>query len=330
MDFVIKSEYDKKTVKEFIKSNINISCNMLIILKNKSDGITVNGNRVTVRYMLSEGDVLNLNYENVDEINKDKSFVAENQSLLNLLDIIYEDDFILAVNKPPNMPSHPSLNHFDDTLANAVISYFRSKNINSFYRAANRLDKNTSGIVLIAKDKIMSARLNDMMRRGEIKKTYIAILNGNINNLINTNLTDINGVAEYDADKKIGRIIAPIRREHDSIIKRVCAKDGDYSETEFKVLKSVGDGALDVPQISVLEVYPVTGRTHQIRLHFYTVGFPLLGEDLYRENNKNNEYPINRHLLHAYSLEFNHPENNEKMNIKCELPEDMLSIINKI
>jgi 23S rRNA pseudouridine1911/1915/1917 synthase len=303
---------------------------MLTILKNKSDGITVNGNKVTVRYMLSEGDILSLNYENVDEIYKEKSFVAENQNLLHLLDIIYEDDFILAVNKPPNMPSHPSINHFDDTLANMVVTYFRNKNINSFYRAVNRLDKNTSGIVLIAKDKIMSARLNDMMKRGEIKKTYIAVLNGNIET-VNRNLAEIGGFVEYDADTKTGRIIAPIRREHDSIIKRVCAIDGDYSDTAFKVL-CVGDGDLDVPPISVLEVYPITGRTHQIRLHFSTIGFPLLGEDLYCDIiiNTENDYQITRHALHAYSLEFNHPENNKKMNIKCELPDDILSIINKI
>ena len=326
MDFVIKSEYDGKIIKDFIKYNYNISRNMLILLKNKSDGIMVNGNRVTVRYVLSEGDILSLNYEDADEIYKDKSFVAENQNLLSLLDIIYEDDFILAVNKPPNMPSHPSINHFDDTLANMVVTYFRNKNIKSFFRAANRLDKNTSGIVLIAKNKIMSARLNETMRKGGIRKTYIAALNGNVNDIyseeINKKLGEIGGFLEYDGIKKTGRIAAPIRREHDSIIKRVCAKDGDYSETEFKVLKS-NDKA------SVLEVYPKTGRTHQIRLHFHAIGFPLLGEDLYCENT-NQDYQINRHALHAYSLEFNHPENNKNFNLSCELPEDMLSIINKV
>ena len=323
MDFVIKSDYDKKTVKEFIKSNVNLSRNMLIILKNKSDGILVNGDRVTVRFVLSENDILSLNYEDVDELNQNKSFVAENQNLLNMLDIVYEDDFILAVNKPPDMPSHPSINHFDDTLANLVVTYFRKKNIKSFYRAVNRLDKNTSGIVLIAKDKIISAKLNDMMKRGEIKKTYIAVLNGNISDAQYAHLHEIDGSFEYDKDKKTGRIIAPIRREQDSIIKRVCAKDGDYSETEFKVLKS-NDKA------SVLEVYPKTGRTHQIRLHFSTIGLSLLGEDLYCENNINKNYQINRHALHAYSLEFNHPENKKLMAVICELPEDMASIINKI
>ena len=325
MDFVVKSEYSGKTVKDFIKASFDISRKMLILLKNKSDGIMVNGIRVTVRFVLSEGDILSLNYENADEILKENSFVAENQSLLPLLNIIYEDDFILAVNKPPNMPSHPSINHFDDTLANLVVTYFRNNNISSFYRAVNRLDKNTSGIVLIAKDKIMSARLNGMMQNGYIRKTYIAVLNGNVNHIYLENLlkiAEIGGVFEYDPNEKTGRIIAPIRREHDSIIKRVCAIDGDYCETEFKILKSNDN-------ISVAEVYPKTGRTHQIRLHFHAIGCPLLGEDLYCENN-NETCEIKRHALHAYSLEFFHPENNKKMTIKCELPEDMLSIINKI
>ena len=146
------------------------------------------------------------------------------------------------------------------------------------------------------------------------------MLNGNISDAQCGKLREINGSFEYDEDKKTGRIIAPIKREQESIIKRICAEDGDYSETEFKVLKS-GE------KFSVLEVYPKTGRTHQIRLHFYTIGLPLLGEDLYCANTSRQ---INRHALHAYSLEFNHPENNKKMLIICELPGDMNSIIDKI
>jgi 23S rRNA pseudouridine1911/1915/1917 synthase len=309
MDFVVKSEYAGKTVKEFLRPNINLSRNMLILLKNKSDGIMVNGKRATVRYMLSDGDILSLNYEDADEINRDKNSVAENQNLLHLLDIIYEDGFILAVNKPPGMPSHPSLNHFDDTLANIVVAHFRNNNISSFYRAVNRLDRNTSGVVLIAKDKITSARLNGMMKQGDIRKTYIAALTGNVNDIYPDG----------------GRIIAPIRRERGSIIKRITAPDGDYAETEFKVLK-YNDKA------SVVEVYPITGRTHQIRVHFQHIGFPLLGEDLYCGAARGDTAPrkIDRHALHAYSLGFDHPRSNKKMLIKCELPEDMASIINKI
>jgi 23S rRNA pseudouridine1911/1915/1917 synthase len=293
------------------------------MLKNKSDGITVNGIRATVRFVLSEGDVLALNYEDADRVNKDKNFVAENWDLLPLLDIIYEDGFILAVNKPPFMPSHPSLNHFDDTLANMVAAYFRKNGVSSFFRPINRLDKNTSGIVLVAKDKIIAARLNVMMQNGGIKKTYIAAINGNVNDIYPKNLDEIGGFFEYDAISRIGRIKAPIKRERDSIIKRVCAADGAFAETEFEIIGSNGSA-------SVAKVYPKTGRTHQIRLHFQVIGCPLIGEDLYCENLNSPDFPINRHALHAYSLEFSHPENAETITLKREPPEDMRSIINKI
>jgi 23S rRNA pseudouridine1911/1915/1917 synthase len=204
------------------------------------------------------------------------------------------------------MPSHPSLNHFDDTLANMVMAYYQKSGVNSLYRAVNRLDKNTSGIVLAAKDKVISARLNEAMKRGEIKKTYAAILRGNI--------------AEAYPDG--GRISVPIRREAGSIIKRVCAPDGDPAETLFKVIKR-GEN------LSVAEVYPLTGRTHQIRLHFCHIGYPLLGEDLYGEPGVLCAQ-IGRHALHAQSLELIHPGNNEKIFLKCELPGDMAGIINGI
>ncbi|MCL2095499.1 MAG: RluA family pseudouridine synthase [Oscillospiraceae bacterium] len=336
MDFVVKSEYHGKTVKDFLRANIDISRNMLILLKNKSDGITVNKTRVTVRFVLSEGDILSLNYEDIDEI-YNKSSVVENRNLLDLIDIIYEDDFILAANKPPGMPSHPSINHFDDTLANAVTAYFGNQNISFIYRAVNRLDKNTSGIALIAKDKITSAKLNNMMQKGDIRKTYIGALNGDVNIIypnnrrkigeINKSLEKLGGRFEYDEGKDLWRITAPIKRERGSIIKRVCAPDGDYAETEFKILKSC-----DKINASVAEIYPKTGRTHQIRLHFHAIGFALLGEDLYCEPETIDPVKsgIDRHALHAYSLEFIHPESNKKIVIKCELPNDMSDIINGI
>jgi len=322
MDFVIGPESAGKTVKEFLRANVEISRNMLIALKNKPDGITVNHGRVTVRFVLSSGDVLGLNHENLDELNQDKSYVAENRGLLPLLDIIYEDDYIFAANKPPGMPSHPSPNHFDDTFANLAVAYFRGKNMKSLYRAANRLDRNTSGIVLSAKDKMTSAKLNGMMMRGEIKKTYIALLNGDMGKMEGAGLEKIGGALEYDPHGKTGRITAPICREQGSIIKRVCAIGGDYAETGFKVLQS-GENT----GIGIVEAYPKTGRTHQIRLHFCAIGLPLLGEDLYCENNANPNYRINRHALHARSLEFAHPASGERILLSCDLPADMKGIV---
>jgi 23S rRNA pseudouridine1911/1915/1917 synthase len=217
------------------------------------------------------------------------------------------------------MPSHPSINHFDDTLANMVVAYFRNNGVSSFYRAVNRLDKNTSGIVLVAKDKIISARLNNMMQNGGIRKTYIAAISGDVNDIYPKNLDEIGGFFEYDASSKTGLIKAPIKRECGSIIKRVCAAGGDSAETKFEVIRSNGEA-------SVVKVYPKTGRTHQIRLHFQVIGCPLIGEDLYSENN-DQKFPISRHALHAYSLEFLHPESGETMTLECEPPEDIKRII---
>ena len=342
MDFMIQSEYHNKTIKDFLYREVKPSRKLLSLAKSRENGITVNGVRVTVRHILSRGDILGLNYEdcNADDSGK---FIAGNYDLLKLVDILYEDDYMLAVNKPYNMPSHPSINHYGDTLANAVMAYFNKTGTKSFpgiFRAVNRLDKNTSGIVLIAKDKMTSARLNKMIKHGEIKKTYIALAAGNLEKMtpeeirgINVKLAEINGSFGYDHETKTGKITAPVKREQDSIIKRACAFDGDYSETDFKAVKSNGD-------ITVVEVYPKTGRTHQIRLHFYTIGFPLLGDDLYFSDESKNislKYKIIRHALHAKSLEFVHPMinminiknmiNNERVNLICEVCDDMRHII---
>jgi len=332
VDFIIQPEYNKKTVKEFLRREINPSRKLLILAKNRENGITVNGKRVTVRYMMSCGDILSFNYEDYNETDDcdSQEHIAGNPDLLKSVDILYEDEYILAVNKPYNMPSHPSINHHGDTLANAVMAYFSQRGVKSFFRAVNRLDKNTSGIVLIAKDKMTSARLNGMIKHGEIKKTYIAVVLGDLNKLtdtglrnINSRLSEINGTFEYDFADKTGKITAPIKRGQDSIIKRVCASDGDYSETDFKALKSNGD-------ISVLEIYPKTGRTHQIRVHFSTIGFPIVGDDLYfcgDNYNINPKYGITRHALHAASLEFDHPILRERVNIFCEVCGDIKNII---
>lgn len=349
MEFVITPEYDKKTVKDFLYREINPSGKLLSFVKNKENGITVNGIRVTVRYMLSCGDILGFNYDDYDgcgnygdydENNNRKNprgFVTENHELLKLVDIIYEDEYMLAVNKPYNMPSHPSINHYGDTLANAIMAYFSKTRLKSFFRAVNRLDKNTSGIVLIAKDKMISARLNNAMKHGEIRKTYIAVIAGNLAEIsleeitvLNNKLSEINGSFGYDAKTGTGKITAPIKREQDSIIKRICASDGDYSETDFKLLKSNKD-------MSVVEVYPKTGRTHQIRLHFHATGFPLIGDDLYfteKSREISSKYNITRHTLHAESLEFAHPAkiggNINIIKIICRVCEDMESIISMI
>jgi 23S rRNA pseudouridine1911/1915/1917 synthase len=317
MEFIIKPENGGINIKDFLRREINPSRKLLNLTKSKPDGILINGERMTVRYILQPGDILNFNYKDIDNACYK---VSQNEDLLDLIEIIYEDDYILCVNKPPDMPSHPSFNHLDDTLANAVAAYYFRQNKNTKFHPVNRLDKNTSGLVLIAKDKLASAKLNAQIKRGEIKKVYQAIITGDFN--------ELSGGLEYDFMNKTGSITAPIKREQDSIIKRICAPDGNYAVTEFKFIKTNGE-------ISLAEVYPITGRTHQIRVHFQAIGAALLGDDLYYNNFDSaaalsEKYNIKRHALHAASLGFEHPMNKSNIKIECALPEDMQKIIEKL
>ena len=329
MNYIIESEYAGKTVKDFLRSEVKPSNRLLTLLKSRDNGILVNDKRVTVRYILSDGDLLSLNYEDKagGETGEDEDRnIVPNDSLLELIKVLYEDNYIIAFNKPCGMPSHPSINHFDDTLANAAMAYFKRKNQAINFRSVNRLDKNTSGIVLMAKNKLVSAKLNDLIKLGHIKKIYNAIIIGDIDCCdeaeINRKFKNLGGVFRYDSETKSGEITAPIKREKDSIIKRICAVDGDYSRTEFKVLDVINTG--EDKKRSYLEVYPKTGRTHQIRVHFYSIGYPLAGDDWYFIDEPDNN--ISRLALHASYLEFVHPVTRNNISINCDPCEDLLSI----
>ena len=313
MEFVIKSGDGGATVKDFIRRELNPSRKLLNLTKSKPDGILLNGERVTVRRILKPGDILNFNYESRAGA---LDLQLPNAGLLGLVDIVYEDEHMLCVNKPAGMPSHPSFNHRDGTLANAIAAYYLAHDINLKFHPVNRLDKNTSGLMLIAKDRLISPKLNALIKRGEIKKSYVAIASGDVGGLRAANN------CEYDAESRSGKICAPIKRDPDSIIKRICAPDGGFALTQFKLLKS--NGAL-----SLLEVYPITGRTHQIRVHFQAIGHALLGDDLYSAEPVPG-YELGRHALHAASLEFAHPVSRANIKIECAPPQDMREIIKKI
>ena len=321
MKFVIEPKDDGMTIKDFLRREVNPSRKLLNLTKNKPDGILVNDKRMTVRYILQSGDVLQFNYAEYADENE---IPMQNEDLLDYVKIVYEDDYILCVDKPPDMPSHPSFNHLDDTLANAVTAYYSLKHDKTLrFHPVNRLDKNTSGLVLIAKDRLISAKLNELIKHRKIRKTYIAIAAVDFDSGVQSD------ILEYDSVSRTGRITAPIRRAHDSIIKRVAASDGDFSATDFKFLESNGE-------ISFFEVYPITGRTHQIRVHFQAIGAPLMGDDLYpgacddiisRNVELGEKYNMHRHALHAKSLEFEHPVTKSLIKIECGLPCDMRDIM---
>ena len=246
----ITAEFAGKTVKDWFFSN-GFSNNQIKRLKSLDDGILLNGQRVTVRRLLSPGDTLSLRLEDDDG---NPALVPTEMPL----PILYEDENIIALDKPAGMPTHPSHGHFEDTLANGLAFLFGKRGEPFVFRAVNRLDRGTSGIVLVAKNSKAAADLSGLMKAGRIKKTYVALVNG--------------------AMSGSGVIDRPIRRQTESIITReVCDIDSPGAKravSEYRVI-SFGGGW------SFVELNPVTGRTHQLRVHLSSVGHPIAGDGLY-------------------------------------------------
>lgn len=274
-----------KTVKQIIYEHFSLSSRLVTKLKN-SGGIKVCGKVVTVRYILKENDVLTLSV--------DESESSEIEPCDIPIDVIYEDEYILAVNKPKAMPTHPSYKHHNDTLANAVMYRYRDKPFT--FRAITRLDEDTSGVVLIARDANTAQKLSKQMAYGKIQKQYLAICDSTPKELC-------------------GTIDAPIARDETSVIKRKISPDGKKAVTEYEVIEKYDDGKC------LIRVYPKTGRTHQIRLHLSHIGCPINGDFLYGVQVGNE-----RALLHCEVLEFVHPVTGIKTVIKADVPEDMRMI----
>ena len=289
-----ENEYVGLSVKEILTDKLQFSKRAIASLKNRPDGILINGNHATVRAIIRENDVLEINCE--DENCNEEKLIPSNI----LPDIIYEDDGIIAVNKPPFMPTHQSQGHFYDTLANSLAHYFALKGRPFVFRSVNRLDKNTSGIVLVAKDRLSSSKLSKQMKENRISKSYLALLQGELP--IGT-----------------GEIKTHIRRKEKSIILRqVCEEcaDSKIAITKYEVMAAQNG-------LSLVLATPITGRTHQLRVHFAHIGAQILGDDLYGIPSP----LINRHALHAYKLCFEHPHTNNTVEFFAPLPEDMAKII---
>ena len=296
MKYIIKAEENGRSVKEILRQGAGLSSGLIKHLKFLDDGIVLNGERVTVRKTVREGDVLSLAVE-------DK---ADGHRLTPTdipLDIVYEDGRLVIPNKPPFMPTHPSHLHHGDTLADALAFRYGSEGTPFVFRPVNRLDRNTSGLTLIARDRISAARLALSMREGKIKKQYVALLDGLL----------------PDGE---GKIETYMKRTAESIIVREnCKKNegGDYALTEYKVLAKS-------ERHTVVLASPITGRTHQLRVHFAGLGCSIVGDDIYgREDER-----IGRHALHAISLSFPHPDTQTEMRVIAPLPDDMKTLISSI
>ena len=293
LEYVINSKNNYENLRQILKEEFKLSNRLILKLKNFNQ-IYLNNSSIHN---------LNQNFQIGDRIlvNLDFSESCDNIVPIKMdLDILFEDESLLIVNKPPFVPVHPSLNHFEDSLSNGIKYYFETIGLKRKIRPINRLDKNTSGIVLFAKNQYIQECLIHQMANGAFNKEYLAIINGNLN-----------------FTEKI--IDAPIARKEKSIIERCVSQNGDNAITIVNLIKNFNNFAL-------VNCILKTGRTHQIRVHLSYIDHPILGDDLYGEKSD----LINRQALHAQKINFVHPITNKKIEIICDLPEDMKKIISLI
>lgn len=260
-------------------------------LKKMRESILLNGAWTYMRTSVKDGDILAVHIQEPES--------SPNIPPVKLpLDIVYEDEDIVVVNKPAGMPVHPSLNNYENSLANGLMYYYREQGKPFIFRCTNRLDRDTSGLTVIAKHMVSSSILSSMGMRHEITREYLAIVRGALN-------------------PSEGTIDAPIGRTGSSLIERkIDFENGERAVTRYRVAKEQNGHSL-------VSLILETGRTHQIRVHMKYIGHPLVGDYLY---NPDMEY-IDRQALHSHRLSFTHPVTGEKMEFTAPLPADMRKIL---
>lgn len=294
MEWTVPAEQNGKTVKQVLRGVFSLSENMIKRLKQATGGILVNDQHVTVRYVLRTGERLQLAWEDVPH--QTGQIVPTPMAL----DIIYEDDAMIVINKPPAVPTHPSHGHYTDTLANGLAAYFARKGRPFVFRCSSRLDKNTSGVVIVAKDAPAAAALNAQHLAGQYQKCYLALLEGRL----------AQGSGEIDA---------PIARVSDSVILRNVSTQGEPARTRYRVC-NVFPATSDLPPVTLVAATPVTGRTHQLRVHFAHIGHPICDDGLYGNGISRG---IGRQALHAYRVSVFHPRNGKLISFIAPPPPDL-------
>ncbi|HEM3632425.1 TPA: RluA family pseudouridine synthase [Streptococcus suis] len=282
-------------IKTFLKKH-DVSKGLLAKIKYTGGNIWVNDIEQNATYLLDIGDRVTI------DIPAEEDLTGSLKPISFPLDIVYEDDHFLAINKPVGYASIPSALH-SSTIANFVKGYLIEQNYeNKQVHIVTRLDRDTSGVMLFAKHGYAHARLDKQLQAKLIHKRYYALVKGN-------------GQLEETGD-----IIAPIGRPEDSIITRCVTKNGKYAHTSYRVVQSWGD-------IHLVDIQLHTGRTHQIRVHFSHIGFPLLGDDMYGGSL---ECGIERQALHCHNLAFDNPFSAERIDLEAPLPEDFQAVINQL
>lgn len=288
LKYIVKDE-KYQNINQILKQEFHISARLqhkLILEKH----IFLNNIIVDTRFTVSKNDIITINLD----------FEEESENIVPTkmkLDIIYEDDAFLVLNKPTGIAVHPSVLHYENSLSNGVKFYFESIGLKRKIRPVNRLDLNTSGLIVFAKNQYVQECLIQQMNLGIFKKEYIAITVGKF-------------------DKSKGTIDLPIARKENSIIERCISDNGQNAVTDYEVLKEF---KINSQIFSVVKCSLKTGRTHQIRVHMSAINHPLLGDTLYGTPSK----LINRQALHSYKISFVHPITNKILELISNLPDDM-------
>lgn len=311
IDYLITEKENPTSIREFLKKR-GYSRQILIHLKQTPASVLRNDVPAMLYQTLHDGDRLRI-------------FLADEESSEKIrpvplpLSIVYEDEDLLVINKPADMPVHPSIGNYENTLANAVAWYYETRQMPFVFRCINRLDRDTTGLLVLAKNPLSAAVLSQQMRERSIRRTYLAI---------------VEGITEES-----GTIRLPIGRSHSSLIERqVDYENGEAAVTHYRRLatrppKNAADSPMQgemtsetlpatdcFPRgLSLVELHLETGRTHQIRVHMTAIGHPLPGDTLYNPATQ----LMKRQALHSQKLAFKHPVTGEPLSFTAPLPEDM-------
>lgn len=290
----ITEENNGKSVERILKKEFDVSASMITFMKNNAR-LHINGKPCRSIDICKTGDLLTADVsENTERPDNIDLWEFEPE-------ILFDDQFITVVNKPGGMEVHPCLSNRSTTLANAVMYYWSQKGEYHNYHIVNRLDKNTSGICVIAKNRFAHGALALQMKNNTFYRGYKAVIHG-------------------VPDPLKGSVELPINRTEDSIIKRTVDMNGKYAKTNYSTVNVFHN------RFSLLDIELETGRTHQIRVHFSHLGYPLVGDWLYGSGDIEKNL-IGRHALHAYNVKFFHPVYKNELIFNTDFPDDMKKLL---
>lgn len=290
----VEKSFEGRKIREYLKEEMGLS-SRFIRGAAMDKRIIVNNAPVRMNYVLKENDNISIS------LNKKESQNIEPEKID--IDIVYEDSEIIVVNKRPNMVVHPTKRYKSGTLANALLYYFKETNQDCIVRLVSRLDMDTSGLIIIAKNQYAHMELSNNMQQNEIEKRYLALVHGHMEEM------------EGTIDKPI------YRPEIEGNMKRVVDERGQRSITHYKVIERLKDADL-------VECLLETGRTHQIRVHLSSLGHPIYGDTLYGD--ESDSEVISRQALHAYGLNFKSPRTKKPLELRAELPNDIKVLLEKL